>query len=95
MVMWCPQFDDLGLKYQFILISDRYFHGDLILYSYDGYGTDAVVYLKTLTQQAKELLPLFNKAITKQYKTATTESDWTDSENYFSPRELSGGNIFC
>jgi len=68
----------------------RYFHGDLILYSYDGYGTDAVVYLKTLTQQAKELLPLFNKAITKQYKTSITESDWTDSENYFSPRELSG-----
>lgn len=68
----------------------RYFHGDLILYSYDGYGTDAVVYLKTLTQQAKELLPLFNKATTKQYKTSITESDWTDSENYFSPRELPG-----
>ena len=26
----------------------RYFHGDLILNSYDGYGTDAVVYLKVV-----------------------------------------------
>jgi len=57
----------------------RYFHGDLILYSYDGYGTDAVVYLKTLTHEAKELLPIFNKASTKQYKTPIPTSDWTGS----------------
>ena len=25
----------------------RYFHGDLIVNSLDGYGTDAIVYLKT------------------------------------------------
>ena len=29
----------------------RYFHGDLILNSYDGWGTDAVVYLKSLTHE--------------------------------------------
>ena len=53
----------------------RYFHGDLIINSYDGYGTDAVVYLKTLTN---ELLPVFNKTSTKQYKSAIPIADWTD-----------------
>jgi len=56
----------------------RYFHGDLILNSYDGYGTDAVVYLKTLTNEAMELLPVFNKTSTKQYKSAIPTADWTD-----------------
>jgi len=56
----------------------RYFHGDLILNSYDGYGTDAVVYLKTLTHEANELLPIFNKTSTKQYKSAIPTADWTD-----------------
>eukprot|EP00092_Neocalanus_flemingeri_P031193 GFUD01033885.1.p1 GENE.GFUD01033885.1~~GFUD01033885.1.p1 ORF type:complete len:417 (-),score=100.00 GFUD01033885.1:217-1467(-) len=56
----------------------RYFHGDLILNSYDGYGTDAVVYLKALTHEATELLPVFNKTSTKQYKAAIPTADWTD-----------------
>jgi len=56
----------------------RYFHGDLIINSYDGYGTDAVVYLKTLTHEATELLPVFNKTSTKQYKSAIPIADWTD-----------------
>lgn len=56
----------------------RYFHGDLILNSYDGYGTDAVVYLKALTHEATELLPVFNKTSTKQYKSAIATADWTD-----------------
>eukprot|EP00088_Acartia_fossae_P018865 TRINITY_DN2093_c0_g1_i1.p1 TRINITY_DN2093_c0_g1~~TRINITY_DN2093_c0_g1_i1.p1 ORF type:complete len:431 (+),score=81.25 TRINITY_DN2093_c0_g1_i1:192-1484(+) len=56
----------------------RYFHGDLILNSYDGYGTDAVVYMKTQTQEANELLPIFNKTSTKQYKSAVPTADWTD-----------------
>lgn len=60
------------------LVLFRYFHGDLILNSYDGYGTDAVVYLKALTHEANELLPVFNKTSTKQYKTAVPTADWTD-----------------
>ena len=56
----------------------RYFHGDLIINSYDGYGTDAVVYLKTLTHEATELLPVFNKTSTKQCKSAIPTADWTD-----------------
>jgi len=71
----------------------RYFHGDLILNSFDGYGTDAVVYLKTMTHEATELLPVFNKTSTKQYKTAIPTADWTDptfsSSGPFTGRHLS------
>lgn len=56
----------------------RYFHGDLILNSFDGYGTDAIVYLKTRNDHAVELLPVFNKTSTKQYKAAQMVADWTD-----------------
>jgi pyruvate dehydrogenase kinase 2/3/4 len=56
----------------------RYFHGDLILNSYDGYGTDAVLYLKSHTHESVELLPVFNKTSTKQYKSAIPAADWTD-----------------
>jgi len=56
----------------------RYFHGDLILNSYDGYGTDAVVYLKTSTTEATELLPVFNKTSKRQYNSSIATADWTD-----------------
>lgn len=56
----------------------RYFHGDLIVNSYDGYGTDAIVYLKAKETEAGELLPIFNKTSTKQYKAAIPTADWTD-----------------
>ena len=45
-----------------------YFHGDLILNSCEGYGTDAIVYLKTKEAEAMELLPVYNKTSTKQYR---------------------------
>lgn len=56
----------------------RYFHGDLIVNSYDGYGTDAIVYLKARAVDAGELLPIFNKTSTKQYKASVPTADWTD-----------------
>jgi pyruvate dehydrogenase kinase 2/3/4 len=56
----------------------RYFHGDLIVNSYDGYGTDAIVYMKTHPGNAGELLPIFNKTSTKQYKASVPTADWTD-----------------
>ena len=56
----------------------RYFHGDLILSSYEGYGTDAVIYLKTCTNEANELLPIFNRTSTRQYKLSAPAADWTD-----------------
>ncbi len=56
----------------------RYLHGDLIVNSYDGYGTDAIIYLKANPSEASELLPIFNKTSTKQYKQSVPTSDWTD-----------------
>lgn len=56
----------------------RYFHGELILNSYDGHGTDAVVYLKAQTSEAVELLPVFNKTSSKQYSSSIPAADWTD-----------------
>ena len=56
----------------------RYFHGDLIINSFEGYGTDALVYMKTKTTDANELLPIFNKTSTKQYKQAISAADWTN-----------------
>jgi len=39
----------------------RYFHGDIKMASYEGYGTDIYIYLKAVGNVAKERLPLFNK----------------------------------
>ncbi|RWS31193.1 [Pyruvate dehydrogenase [lipoamide]] kinase-like protein [Leptotrombidium deliense] len=57
----------------------RYFHGDLIVNSYEGYGTDALVYLKVLSSEANELLPVFNKTSTKHYKAVIGSHDWSSS----------------
>ena len=38
----------------------RYFHGDLIVNSLDGYGTDAIVYLKTNPGHAGKYLKSVN-----------------------------------
>lgn len=62
----------------------RYLHGDLILNSFDGYGTDAVIYLRANTNDAIELLPVFNKTSTKQYKLAIPAADWTDPASIMS-----------
>jgi len=56
----------------------RYFHGDLKVNSIEGYGTDAIIYLKTHASDASELLPIFNKTSTKQYKASVPTADWTD-----------------
>ncbi|XP_053995487.1 pyruvate dehydrogenase (acetyl-transferring) kinase, mitochondrial [Hylaeus anthracinus] len=55
----------------------RYFHGDLVLQSCDGYGTDAIIYLKALSNEANELLPIFNKTSSKFYRTAVSTTDWS------------------
>ncbi|XP_014677121.1 PREDICTED: pyruvate dehydrogenase (acetyl-transferring) kinase, mitochondrial-like [Priapulus caudatus] len=62
----------------------RYFQGDLQLYSSEGYGSDAMVYLKALSSEANELLPVFNKTTTKFYKQGITMSDWTSSQSVYS-----------
>lgn len=55
----------------------RYFHGDLVLLSCEGYGTDAIIYLKALSNEANELLPIFNKTSSKFYRTPVPTADWS------------------
>ncbi|GBP29776.1 [Pyruvate dehydrogenase [Eumeta japonica] len=55
----------------------RYFHGDLVLLSCEGYGTDAVIYMKALTNEANELLPVFNKTSSKFYRPTAQLADWS------------------
>ncbi|CAG7834893.1 unnamed protein product, partial [Allacma fusca] len=57
----------------------RYFQGELIVTSFEGYGTDAIVYLKTLCNEATELLPIFNKTSTRHYTASIPTADWSSS----------------
>ncbi|XP_042328685.1 pyruvate dehydrogenase kinase, isozyme 4 isoform X2 [Sceloporus undulatus] len=54
----------------------KYFHGDLSLCSISGYGTDALIYLKALSTESIEKLPVFNKSACKHYQTAIEADDW-------------------
>jgi len=55
----------------------RYFQGDLVLNSVEGFGTNAVVFLKTASTDANELLPIYNKTSYKHYKMAAPNPDWS------------------
>ncbi|XP_019878020.2 pyruvate dehydrogenase (acetyl-transferring) kinase, mitochondrial [Aethina tumida] len=67
----------------------RYFHGDLILLSCEGYGTDAVIYMKALTNEANELLPIFNKTTSRFYRTVTQNNDWSNQATNIGDRQMS------
>ncbi|XP_070332118.1 pyruvate dehydrogenase (acetyl-transferring) kinase isozyme 1, mitochondrial isoform X2 [Odocoileus virginianus] len=54
----------------------QYFQGDLKLYSLEGYGTDAVIYIKALSTESVERLPVYNKAAWKHYNTNQEADDW-------------------
>ncbi|XP_034017121.1 pyruvate dehydrogenase kinase, isozyme 4 [Thalassophryne amazonica] len=54
----------------------RYFQGDLQLYSMEGYGTSAVIYLKALSSESVERLPVFNKSALRHYRASTEADDW-------------------
>ena len=58
----------------------RYFHGDLVVTSYEGLGTDASVYLKVLSSDANELLPVFNKASRRRYMANLANHDWSSNQ---------------
>ncbi|XP_055693032.1 pyruvate dehydrogenase (acetyl-transferring) kinase, mitochondrial [Lutzomyia longipalpis] len=64
----------------------RYFHGDLCLMSCEGYGTDAVIYLKTLSDEANELLPIYNSSSRKFYEPNVPIRDWSSSSNKSRPQ---------
>ncbi|XP_014667283.1 PREDICTED: pyruvate dehydrogenase (acetyl-transferring) kinase isozyme 2, mitochondrial-like [Priapulus caudatus] len=57
----------------------RYFQGDLQIYALEGYSTDALIYLKALSEDANEQLPVFNTTSSRHYKTGIATSDWTTS----------------
>ncbi|KAB7497937.1 [Pyruvate dehydrogenase (acetyl-transferring)] kinase, mitochondrial [Armadillidium nasatum] len=59
----------------------RYFHGDLVLTSLEGYGTDALIYLKAISSEANELLPVYNKTCQRQYTTSHQTNDWSSQVN--------------
>ncbi|KAA8581210.1 hypothetical protein FQN60_002791 [Etheostoma spectabile] len=50
--------------------------GDLQLYSMEGHGTDAVIYLKALSTDSIERLPVYNKTALKNYKVMQEADDW-------------------
>jgi len=56
----------------------RYLHGDFVLFSCEGHGTDAIVYLKAFSDEANELLPIFNKTSSKFYKASVPTGDWSN-----------------
>ncbi|KAH3691440.1 pyruvate dehydrogenase (acetyl-transferring) kinase isozyme 2, mitochondrial-like isoform X2 [Dreissena polymorpha] len=65
----------------------RYFQGDLVLSSVEGYGMDAIIYLKL--KGAKECLPIYNKTSARMYETETGAPDWSSP----SPWTRSQGTI--
>ena len=54
----------------------RYLQGDLVVSSYEGYGTDAIIYMKVLSSEANEVLPVFNRTSSKHYKTHAGTHDY-------------------
>uniref|UniRef100_A0A3B4ACH8 Protein-serine/threonine kinase n=1 Tax=Periophthalmus magnuspinnatus TaxID=409849 RepID=A0A3B4ACH8_9GOBI len=54
----------------------RYFQGDLKLYSLEGFGTDAIIYIRALSTESIERLPVYNKSAWKHYKTIHEADDW-------------------
>jgi hypothetical protein len=54
----------------------RYLLGDLTLTSCEGYGTDAYVFLKAMSEDANEMLPVFNHSSTRQYRSPMPSRDW-------------------
>ncbi|XP_019363998.1 PREDICTED: pyruvate dehydrogenase kinase, isozyme 4 [Gavialis gangeticus] len=54
----------------------KYFQGNLNLYSISGYGIDAVIYLKALSTDSVEKLPVFNKSAYKHYQATSEADDW-------------------
>lgn len=70
----------------------RYFHGDLILLSCEGYGTDTIIYMKALSNEANELLPIFNKTSSKYYRATIPTADWSNASSSMGARHMTCSN---
>ncbi|CAB4032177.1 pyruvate dehydrogenase (acetyl-transferring) kinase, mitochondrial-like [Paramuricea clavata] len=64
----------------------KYFGGDLQLFSMEGYGTDALIYIKAVLGEATEVLPLYNKRTSQTYsevkQSVNQMKDWSSSSYY-------------
>jgi len=67
-------------------IYSKYFGGDIHITSMEGYGTEAYVFLKLLSNEAHEVLPLYNSNVAKTYKDANDDvmpmRDWSSDSFY-------------
>ncbi|XP_055947891.1 pyruvate dehydrogenase (acetyl-transferring) kinase, mitochondrial-like isoform X1 [Argiope bruennichi] len=70
----------------------RYFQGDLIVTSAEGYGTDAIIYLKALSDEANELLPVFNKTSSRHYRATVGTHDWSTQNQTMGMRQFTTFN---
>ncbi|PVD35950.1 hypothetical protein C0Q70_02919 [Pomacea canaliculata] len=62
----------------------RYFHGDLVLSSMEGYGTDALIYLKVMSDEANEMLPVYNRTASRFYSKDIPVNDWSSPQTWSS-----------
>ncbi|XP_078333067.1 pyruvate dehydrogenase (acetyl-transferring) kinase isozyme 2, mitochondrial-like isoform X1 [Crassostrea virginica] len=60
----------------------RYFQGDLVVSSMEGYGTDVYLYLKVNSSEANECLPIYNTTTSRMYEAEKVVSDWSSSTNW-------------
>ncbi|XP_035383064.1 pyruvate dehydrogenase kinase, isozyme 3b [Electrophorus electricus] len=65
----------------------RYFQGNLNLYSLEGVGTHAVIYLKALSSESFERLPVFNMSAWRHYQLGPEADDWSNPSS--DPRDVS------
>ncbi|XP_076836459.1 pyruvate dehydrogenase kinase, isozyme 3b isoform X1 [Brachyhypopomus gauderio] len=65
----------------------RYFQGDMNLFSMEGVGTHAVIYLKALSSESYERLPVFNKSAWRHYQLGPEADDWSNPSS--DPRDAS------
>lgn len=63
-------------------------HLNLFSSSITGHSTDAIIYLKVLSSQAEEYLPVYNKSSSKHYRQSGNVShhDWS-SNPYNNPKQ--------
>jgi len=65
----------------------KYFRGDLKVASYEGYGTDAFIYLHNLSRNAREQIPVYNTTSTMRMTNLDTRgSGWTSNARFNSAR---------
>lgn len=64
----------------------KYFGGDIQISSMEGHGTSALLYLKALSRDAQEVLPMYNRCVAKSYEEANNNTapvrDWSSDSFY-------------